>query len=88
MCSLHPRLTKRFRENLEEIQPRLAVEITDNDLTLLKSIKRRGADEMLQLKNCATAERCLKVFDSPTPTARDVSRMQRHVEEIIKELRR
>jgi hypothetical protein len=86
MCSLHPRLARATRLQLEELLPRLEQEVSSPTLTQLKAIKRKGVDSFRTLGNCAMAERLVRLFDSPTPVKREL--VLRHAEDLIRQLGR
>lgn len=88
MCSLHSRIAKKIVEMIEEARSHITTEITDNDILLVKQAKRKGADEMSTIKECVNADRYLKAFNSPTPNPRNIAMVQKHLDEIVKELRR
>lgn len=88
MCSLHPRIAKKILEMIEDARGHVVSEVTENDILLIKQAKRKGADEMSTIKECANADRYLKLFNSPTPNPRNLASVQKHLDDISKELRR
>jgi hypothetical protein len=88
MCSLHPRINKKFSEILEDVRNRIGKEVSDGDIFILKSTKRKASDEMRALKECAVAESLDKVFNSPTPSPKNLSQVQAHVDDLLKQMRR
>lgn len=88
MCSLHPRIAKKILGMIEDAASHISGGITDNDILLIKQAKRKGADEMGTIKECVNADRYLKIFNSPTPNARNVAQVLKHLEDLTKELRR
>lgn len=84
MCSLHPRIAKKFGAGFEEIRGQIQLEATDDAVIRLKTLKQKAGDECLMLTGCAFAERYLKILQAPTPPKRNLPLLQQHVDELIK----
>lgn len=84
MCSLHPRVAKKFGAAFEEIRGQIQLEATDDAVYRLKLLKQKASDECLMLTGCAFAERYLKLLQAPTPPKRNLLPLQQHVDDLVK----
>ncbi|MCB4757063.1 MAG: hypothetical protein LHV69_08585 [Elusimicrobia bacterium] len=88
MCSLHPRIAKKFNELFDEVRQKITTEVGDGDLYTIKATKLKAIDELNGLQGCPALEHYLKVLNLPTPNKTNLPMMQKHLEDLIAEFRR